>query len=116
MTTGYKEDEKALRRIIARNIKPTDPETKIRLTVYYKTTKMHNLVIKNNCLPPTSPLQEDNVIYRFDCPVGDCQHRTSAYIGMTSMTLSKRLSYHLQNSAIKKHIQNKHNTTPNRKP
>ena len=28
---------------------------------------------------------------------------------MTSMTLSKRLSYHLQNGAIKRHTENTHN-------
>ena len=53
MNTGYKEDEKALRKIISLNVYLTNPETEIRLIIYYKNMKTQNLVLKNNCLPPT---------------------------------------------------------------
>ena len=108
MNTGYKQDEKALKNILSQNVTPTNPNTKLNLIIYYKTMKTKSLVIKNSCLPPTDTLQEVNVVYQYSCNVGDCKHRNSVYIGMTSTTLSKRLSFHLQNGAILRHTKNMH--------
>ena len=114
MNSGYKSDEKALKNIIAHNVIPTNPASKVNLIIFYKSMKTKNLVIKNSCLPPTNTLQEVNVVYEYTCHVGDCEHRTSTYIGKTSTTLSKRLSFHLQNGAIKQHTRDKHNIALNR--
>ncbi|XP_076039454.1 uncharacterized protein LOC143024525 [Oratosquilla oratoria] len=44
MSSAYKDDEKALKNIIYKNIKPTDPASKIDLLIYCKTKKTSNLV------------------------------------------------------------------------
>ena len=64
--------------------------------------------MKNSCLPPTNPLQEVNVVYQHTCTVGDCSHLNSKYIGVTSTTLSKRITAHLQDGAIRRHYMNEH--------
>ena len=59
--------------------------------------------MKNSCLPPTSQLQEVNLVYQYTCNIGDCSHLNSRYIGLTTTTLSKRISAHLQDGAIRRH-------------
>ena len=108
MSSAYKEDEKALKSIISRNVKPTDPNTSLNLIIYYKSRKTASLVMKNSCLPPTDELQEINVVYQHTCTTGDCSHRNSRYIGVTTTTLSKRISAHLQDGAILKHYLQEH--------
>ena len=42
-----------------------------------------------------------NVIYQFTCPNEDCMLRSNNYIGSTTTTLSRRLTMHLTNGALK---------------
>ncbi|MPC78635.1 hypothetical protein E2C01_073128 [Portunus trituberculatus] len=53
-------------------------------------------------------LQEVNVVYQHLCTVGDCSHLNSRYIGFTSTALSKRITAHLQDGAIRRHYMNEH--------
>ena len=108
MSTGYKEDEKALKNIIYKNVKPTDENTRLDLVIYYKSRKTADLVMKNSCLPPVNPLQEVNVVYQHTCSVGDCSRLFSRYIGYTTTTLSKRITAHLTDGAIRRHYQQEH--------
>ena len=56
-------------------------------------------------------LSMTNLIYDFNCPEGKCAHlpiQKKRYSGLTTCTLSRRLSLHLQNGAIKKHYEETH--------
>ena len=115
MSSSYKADEKSLKKIVQNNVKPVEPTAELKLIIYYKTRSTSSLIIKNNCLPPTSPLQDVSLVYKFTCKYGDCSHRPSLYIGSTITTLSKRITAHLQDGAIKRHYLAKHNTSVSRK-
>ena len=115
MSSSHKEDEKAIKRIISNNVKTTDEDAKLKLVIYYKTKSTASLVIKNNCLPAISNMQETNLIYQYSCNVGDCSRLNSRYIGSTITTLSKRITAHLQDGAIKRHHLDQHGTAPTRK-
>ncbi|MPC75067.1 hypothetical protein E2C01_069451 [Portunus trituberculatus] len=43
-STAYKEDERIMRQIVMKNIKPSDPNTSLKLTIYYKTKKTQHLL------------------------------------------------------------------------
>ena len=92
---NYKLDERVLKEIVQRNTRAIDSNKKLNLIIFYRNTKTHNLVMKNNLLPPPKPLQKTNVIYEFQCPISH-GYVTDRYVGMTQNTLSKRLTFHLQ--------------------
>ena len=110
MTSSYKIDEKVLKNIIKQNIKCTNENESIKLNIYYKNRKVSNLVMKN--IPNTTKLQRTNILYKYECNVGDCEPQ--AYIGYTRTTLSRRITMHLQSGAPLKHSQDFHNSTLNR--
>ena len=91
---------------------------KIKLIIYYNKFKTSNLVIRNNSSPSIGVLQKNNVIYKFKCPFGDCiADNNNIYVGLTSTTLSRRLTMHLSDtSSIAQHLK-KHScpTTQQRK-
>ena len=68
--------------------------------------KTSNLVIRNNSSPSIGVLQKTNVIYKFKCPLGDCiSDNNNIYVGLTSTTLSRRLTMHLSDtSSIAQHL------------
>ena len=108
MHYNYKSDEKMLKTLIHRNILPTDPNKKIKF-IYYKF-KTSNLVIRNNSSPSIGLLQKTNAIYKFKCPLGECiSDYNNIYVGLTSTTLSRRLTMHLSDtSSIAQHLKNIH--------
>ncbi|MPD01145.1 hypothetical protein E2C01_096660 [Portunus trituberculatus] len=109
----YKEDEKPIKKLICSNVTPTSADTRFNLVIYYKSRKTANLIMKNSCLP--SPLQEVNVVYQHKCTVGDCSHLNSRYIIFTTITLSKRITAHLQDGIICRHYVTKHGIVLKRK-
>ena len=110
MSSSYKEDERVLKNIIKNNVVPTDTDAKIKLIIYYKTRRTSNLIMKNSCIPKPTELQEVNLVYQYTCKIGGCSHLNSRYIGVTTTTLSRRLTYHLQDGAITRHTACTHNT------
>ena len=78
----------------------------MKLIIYYNEFKTSNLVIKNNSSPSIGLLLKTNVIYQFKYPLGDCiSENNNIYIGLTSTTLSRRLTMHLSDtSSIAQHI------------
>ena len=106
MHYNYKLDENILKTLIQRNILPTDPNEKIN----YNKFKTYNLVIKNNSSPSIGVSQKTNIIYQFKCPLGDCiSENNNIYVGLTSTTLSRRLTMHLSDtSSIAQHLKNIH--------
>ena len=110
-STAYKEDEMIMQQIIKRNVKPTDPNTQIKLVIYYQNKKTSHLLLRNNIRQAANELQKSHVIYRYTCKLGDCATQPSTYIGMTTMKLSRRLSYHLSTGAPKNHHRDAHHAT-----
>ena len=80
--------------------------SKIKLVIYYNKFKTSNLVIRNNSSPSIEVLQKTNVIYKFKCPLGDrISDNNNIYVGLTSTTLSRRLTMHLSDtSSIAQHL------------
>ena len=110
MHYNNKSDEKILKTLIHRNILPTDPNKKIKLIIYCNKFKTSNLVIRNNSSPSIGVLQKTNVIYKFKCSLGDCisdNNNNNIYVGLTSTTLSTRLTMHLSDTnSIAQHLKN----------
>ena len=82
---------------------------KLDFVVYYKSPRTKQLIMKNNLICKAR-LNNTNVIYKFNCPNEDCMLRSVNYVGSTSTTLSRRLTMHLGNGAIKDHMLEKHNS------
>ncbi|XP_045104384.1 uncharacterized protein LOC123499916 [Portunus trituberculatus] len=101
MSTDYRTEEKVMKDIIYKNVAPTDENTRITLTIYYKSRKTSQLLLRNRPADYKTPLQEDHVIYQHTCNSKECG--PCSYIGMTRTTLSRRLTCHLSSGAIKQH-------------
>ena len=109
MSPSYRVDERVLRGIIRKNVKCKQPNTRLQLTIYYKNTKIGSLIMRNNITKDKSHLKTTNVVYQFKCPYEDCQLRlTGDYIGMTTTTLSRRMTMHLQDGAPLQHMMQEH--------
>ena len=106
MHSNYIIEERVIKKIIYDNIKCKNPDDKLDLIFYYKNQKTSQLVMKNNLNPPSSRLEQTNVIYEFKCPMSHSQ--VTKYIGFTQSTLSKRLTYHGQNGSIYSHFEDEH--------
>ena len=62
--------------------------------------------MKNNLSPKLRELSRTNLIYDFTCNTGECMHLPTnkrRYSGLTTCTLSQRLTLRLQKGAIKTH-------------
>ena len=62
--------------------------------------------MKNNLGNNVRELARTNVIYDIDCQKGDCEHlpkRNRSYSGLTTCTMSRRLTFHLQDGAVQRH-------------
>ena len=69
--------------------------------------------MKNSSYDNTVMLKQTNVVYEYNCNEEDCALLPKvSYIGMTSTTMSRRITMHLQNGAIKDHLNSKHPTIP----
>lgn len=79
ITPAWKKDEKVIRDIVTRNIKPANPDAKLRFIVYYKSPKTASLVMRNDSTKTTT-LKQTDVVYRL-CTTGDCETRNVCYIG-----------------------------------
>ena len=93
--------------MIKQKTKCTDDNYKLNLIIYYKETKTKNYIIKNS-LNNNSILQMSHVVYKIDCPVEDCELPKPYYIGQTQNSISRRMTEHLQNGAMKDHMRNIH--------
>ena len=107
LTPAWKKDEKVIRDIVRKNVKPVQPEHSIRLKIYYKTPRTSSLIMQNS-QQNTTTLQQTNVVYRFKCSTGDCATRNVYYIGHTTTSLSRRLTMHLQDGGPKTHLRDHH--------
>ena len=115
MHNNHKTDEKVIKRIMQQNVKCTDTSNNLKLIVYYKNKKVSNSIMKNSPSSNSDKLKSSNVVYEYKCITGDCALQNhSSYIGMTRTTLSRRLTCHLQQGAIKRHHVETHETNISR--
>ena len=108
---NYKEDEKAIRKILEDNVRVTADNVKLNLIIYYSNKKSVNLIMKNNPRGVVDKLRRRSVVYHFKCPIQGC---TSEYIGMSTTSLFKRISCHAQEGNIFSHFNICHNSRPSR--
>ena len=109
MSPAYKQDEKALKDIIKRNCTPIQQNESVALMIYYQSPNTASLLMTNNLSRDTSTLKQRNIIYRYKCTLGDCELLpNSAYIGLTTTTLSRRLTMHVQQGGPRKHTETEH--------
>ena len=108
MSPAYRVDERVLKDIVLNNTRPTDRKVKIKLQIYYKSQKVHSLFMKNNPTKNEDNLKRTNVIYKYSCPDEDCLLRNMDYIGLTTTTLSRRLTMHLRDGAPHDHTAQVH--------
>ena len=111
MNTSYKVDETVIKHIIKKNVKCVQEDQKLNLVVFYQSKKTRNFIMKNNMSYKREKLKCTNVVYQFICPHEDCRLRKETYIGVTTTSLSRRLTMHLRDGAPKEHMQQQHNTT-----
>ena len=109
---NYKTEERVIKEIIDSNVICSNPYDKLNVIFYYKNKKSCNLVMRNNLSPPPPTAQKTGVVYKFTCPF---PHREAEdYIGLTTTTLNTRMVRHVQAGSIKRHLEDVHNTKPNK--
>ena len=111
MHKEYRRDEAALRSIIQENITPSDPESQIKLNIYYKNKKTADFIMKNSPHRNNDPMKKRGVVYHILCPQVGCNQ---SYVGMTTTLLSKRVAVHLQEGAVFQHLTRDHGVAPQR--
>ena len=101
-----------MKEIINRNVRCKQQNDRLKLVIYYKSATTKSLIMKNNQNTPPSKFQQCNLIYEYQCKLDGCEHlQNSSYIGLTSTTLSRRLTLHLGEGGPKKHSFEAHRTT-----
>ena len=111
MNPSYKKNEDSIKKILKNGVKVINPNDHYKLIIFYKSTKTRDLIMKNNLTPKSRELSRTNLVYDFTCSMDACKHltiRERRYSGLTTCTLSRRLSLHLQNGAIRKHFESVH--------
>lgn len=111
MTENYKQREKHLLNIVEKNIKCKQKNSKLRLHIFYKNTKIKDLLLSRKVEKAASS-ECDHVVYEYNCPHSGCRTTDTSYIGYTTNTLRKRAEQHYNNGAIKYHYESKHKTRP----
>ena len=116
MSPGYKADERVLHSIVHRNCKAKNPTEKIKLAIYYQNPTTSSLILDNNPSRDRAPLKQKSVVYHYKCTTGDCALLpNSGYIGLTTTSLSRRLTMHLQQGGPKTHTESEHGIPLTRK-
>ena len=110
MSSAYKVDERIIHEIIEENVKCVITTDRLQLIIYYKNGKTSNLLMQNNLNTKNYTLKRTNVVYQFSCPYEDCRLRGINYIGVTTTSLSRRLTMHLREGAPKQHMTQAHDT------
>ena len=92
---NYKLDEQSITNIMKRHIKHIEKQKHIKLITYYTKFKMSHLIVKNNTNSAKIHLTETNVVYKSLCSFREClpKNKNNSYIGYTTITLSRRLTY-----------------------
>ena len=109
-SNAYKTDERVMKNIVYSNVKCKNPNDSLKMIIYYKSATVKSLASRNNNSPPIPPLQQTDLIYEFTCKKDECEHLpNNSYVGMTTTTLSRRLTMHLNSGGPKTHLNTTHN-------
>ena len=101
-----------MQEIIGNNVKCTKIDDKLKLVIYYKSATTKTLVMKNNQAPSPPELKQTNLVYEYQCKLGECEHLTqNSYVGLTTTSLSRRLTMHVGSGAPKSHTRSHHRNT-----
>ena len=99
-----------MKNIIYGNVKCKNPNDRLKLIIYYKSATVKSLASRNNNPPSTPPLHMTDLIYEFNCNKDECEHLpNNSYIGLTTTTLSRTLTMHLNSGGPKTHMETQHN-------
>ena len=93
-----------LKNILRRHTRAIEPKNKINLVIYNKNKKTSSLIMRNFPFQDNSLLKSTTVVYKFQCKTDDCTLQNNKYIGMTSTSVSRRVSMNLQMGTIKDHF------------
>ena len=116
MNSAYKMDEHILKNIVKTNTRCVNIDDQLQLNIYYKSRKTDSLVMKNSPTSNLPDLKKTNVIYEFKCPEGDCELLNNCkYIGVTTTSLSRRLTMHLGGGGPYVHMRDHHKKSITRK-
>ena len=103
----FKSDEKIIKNIVTRFVKPTADAAKITTIAYFKPTKLSSCFSSR---PSIAQNDRSHVVYQFTCSESGC---SSTYIGYTANKILTRCKQHRYNgSNIYKHYAQDHSTTP----
>ena len=105
----YKTEERIIKQIAKDNTKCVNESDLLKITIYYKSHTISNLISKNNLSHKSNQPKQANIVYKYTCNVGDCELQSSTYIGMTTTILPRRLTMHLAAVGHIIHMQNDHN-------
>ena len=71
------------------------------------------MIMTNNPNRDRAPLKRNNVVFFYKCTKRDCAPLPkSGYVGLTTTSLSRRLTMHLQNGGPKTHTERNHPDSP----
>lgn len=82
----------------------------MNLVIYYKSQKTSHLLLRNRPKKKKAYIKRTHVVYRFTYNRENWESLPSTYIGMTTMALSRCLSYHLSSGAPYNHMKKEHNS------
>ena len=110
MCSNYKTEEKQLKNIVYKFVKPISDDHQLDLCLYYKNRKLKNLFIRNKNKTENSS-SRDHVVYMYTCNKDGCNSSVDPqqYIGYTTCTLEERFRTHTQIGSIKNHLSTIHN-------
>ena len=107
---AYKTDERILKTIVMNNIECTKLTDKLNLIIYYPRYTINNLDSRNNNSRKLPTLKQTNIIYEYSCCIGDCELQKCLSIGMTTTTISRRLTMHIASGGPKSDTTKIHKT------
>ena len=70
MTSSYLHQEKVLKNIVSKYVQPSENDTSVTTTVYYRNRKLKQLLIKNSPQSPKDLHLQSNVVYSCNCNAG----------------------------------------------
>ena len=111
MSSVYKLEEKQIRDIVTKHIKPNSDNSIVKLIIYYRNKKLSSLFIRNS--PKSLNLDtktRHHVVYQYTCDLPGC-NPVNKYIGYTACSIWERFKMHTQIGSIKKHLKEAHSIT-----
>ena len=101
MSENAKLDEEKWENIIKQKIKCPNDNDMINPILYYDGSKTKDHMIKNSFNSSSVLLIYLPCFKKLNCPVEDCELLKAYYTGQTQNSISRRMTEHLLNGALK---------------